>query len=144
MTGAMAFAFLIGTITTVNPCGFVLLPAYLARRLGTGEAGDGNRLDAVLHAITVGASATAGFVLVFGIVGGAMVLGANWLTSGFPWAGFIIGIVLAITGLAVMAGLRIGLRLPAAKRLTGGNSEGRGIAVTGRHAHDVLNRFEPC
>ncbi len=50
-----------------------------------------------------------------------MVFGANWLTSGFPWAGFIIGIVLAITGLAVMAGLRIGLRLPTAKRLTGGN-----------------------
>lgn len=51
----------------------------------------------------------------------AIVFGANWLASGFPWAAFIIGIVLAITGLAVMAGLQIGLRLPAAKRLTGGS-----------------------
>ena len=121
MTGTMAFAFLIGTITTVNPCGFVLLPAYLARRLGTDAAGDGDRLDAVLFAITIGASATAGFVLVFGIVGGAMVLGANWLTNVFPWAGFVIGITLAVTGLAVMAGLRIGLRLPTAKFPTGGS-----------------------
>ncbi len=33
MISELAFAFMIGSIATVNPCGFALLPAYLARRL---------------------------------------------------------------------------------------------------------------
>jgi hypothetical protein len=41
MTGStVRFAFVAGTVATVNPCGFALLPAYLARRVG---AEDGTR-----------------------------------------------------------------------------------------------------
>ncbi len=44
MTGsAVSFAFVAGTVATVNPCGFALLPAYLARRVG---AEDGTRRSA--------------------------------------------------------------------------------------------------
>jgi cytochrome c biogenesis protein CcdA len=34
-SGAISFAFLAGSIATVNPCGFALLAAYLGRRLGS-------------------------------------------------------------------------------------------------------------
>ena len=41
MTGStVSFAFVAGTVATVNPGGFALLPAYLARRVG---AEDGTR-----------------------------------------------------------------------------------------------------
>ncbi len=119
MIGAMAFAFLIGTITTVNPCGLALLPTYFARRAGMDAVVDRKKPDAIFHAIVVGVSATTGFVLVFAIVGGAMVLGAEWLADVFPWAGLVIGIALAVTGLAVFAGRQISLRLPMP--LPGGN-----------------------
>ncbi len=66
MTGAFAFAFMAGAIATANPCGFALLPAYFARRLGTDAAGDGDKLDAVARAFAVGAVTTCGFLLVFG------------------------------------------------------------------------------
>jgi len=113
----MAFAFFVGTITTVNPCGFVLLPAYFARRLGTEAGAQGNKFDTVIRALTVGVAATSGFVLVFAVIGGAMVFGAHWLTSVFPWTGLIIGVVLMIIGLSVMLGLRINLPVPMRKHL---------------------------
>ena len=112
MISIFAYAFMIGVIASANPCGFALLPAYLARRLGTDSADDGNRLDAVGRAIVVGAAATAGFLLIFGLAGGAIALGGHWLFRMLPWAGFVIGVALAATGLAVVMGWQIKVRLP--------------------------------
>ena len=84
MTGAVAFAFMAGAIATVNSCGFALLPAYFARRLRTDAAGDGDKLEAVVRAFAVGAITSCGFLLVFGAIGGAVVLGAYWLTGVLP------------------------------------------------------------
>ena len=58
-------------------------------------------------------------MLIFGIGGGAIVLGAGRLTSVFPWAGLLIGVALAAVGLVVLSGRRIGLGLlpqPAAAK----------------------------
>ncbi len=112
MTGAVAFAFMAGAIATANPCGFALLPAYFARRLRTDAAGDGDKLEAVVRAFAVGAVTTCGFLLVFGAMGGAVSLGAYWLTGVLPWAGLVIGLVLAALGLAVLTGRHIGVSLP--------------------------------
>ena len=71
MTGsAVSFAFVAGTVATVNPCGFALLPAYLARRVGA-EDGSRRSVDAVSRALVVGGVTTAGFMLVFGTIGTA-------------------------------------------------------------------------
>jgi cytochrome c biogenesis protein CcdA len=109
--GAVSFAFVAGTVATVNPCGFALLPAYLARRVG---ADDGMRTgaDAVSRALVVGAVTTGGFMLVFGTIGTAIGLGARELTRALPWAGLVIGAVLAVAGAAVLAGGHLRLRLP--------------------------------
>lgn len=58
MSGTLGFAFAAGAVATVNPCGFALLPAYLARQLGraprvgtAAAAGHGAARPAAVHAI---------------------------------------------------------------------------------------------
>jgi len=112
VTGStVSFAFVAGTVATVNPCGFALLPAYLARRVGA-EDGTRKSADAVSRALVVGAVTTAGFMLVFGTIGTAIGLGARELTHALPWAGLVIGVALVLAGAAVLAGGHLRLRLP--------------------------------
>ncbi len=130
MIAELAFAFMAGTMATANPCGFALLPAYLARRLGIDGDEGPDTTGALIRAFGSGAVMTTGFLLVFGVVGGAVSLGAYWLSGALPWAGLVIGIALAGTGLAVLAGRHVGLRLPAA-RLSATRSGFRGDLVFG-------------
>ncbi len=111
MSGTVAFAFLVGTLTTLNPCGFVLLPAYFARRLQGDGVNPVSRLDAVRQALKVGVVTSFGIVFVFGVVGAAISFGAYWLNDVVPWAGFAIGIALMVAGLFVLAGKRINAHL---------------------------------
>ena len=101
MTGALGFAFVAGAVATVNPCGFALLPAYLARQLANGTPADG-RQRALARALGVGALATVGFVGVFAVTGSAIALGAHALTGSFPWIGFTVGLLLSAIGLATL------------------------------------------
>jgi cytochrome c-type biogenesis protein len=110
MIGALVFAFTAGSVATVNPCGFALLPAYLARRVAANDSTDTTR-EAIARALTAGAVMTFGFLLIFGLGGGAVALGASWFTKAFPWAGLAIGVALAGVGLVVLSGRRIGLGL---------------------------------
>ncbi len=112
MTGsAVSFAFVAGTVATVNPCGFALLPAYLARRVGA-EDGSRRSVDAVSRALVVGGVTTAGFMLVFGTIGTAIGLGARELTRALPWAGLVIGVALVLGGAAVLSGGHLRIHLP--------------------------------
>jgi cytochrome c-type biogenesis protein len=93
------------------------LPAYLARRIGADE-GRRRGADAVARALVVGGVTTVGFLLVFGTLGTAISAGARELTGGLPWAGLVIGILLALAGVVVLAGRRIPLRLPRLRTRT--------------------------
>lgn len=121
MIGELAFPFLLGAVATANPCGFALLPAYLARRLGADGSAVSDTNDALLRAFAVGAATTGGFVVVFGIAGGAVSLGAFWLTVALPWAGLVIGLMLTAMGVAVLAGRAVRIHLPMAKPVASGN-----------------------
>lgn len=114
MNGHLAFAFLAGTVATANPCGFALLPAYLARQLGT-DRGDPRVPATVARALLVGAITTAGFLVVFGTVGTGIALGARVFTRAIPWAALAIGVVLLGAGVAVLAGRRLPVRVPAVR-----------------------------
>lgn len=119
MSGStLSFAFVAGTVATVNPCGFALLPAYLARRIGT-EDETRRGADAVARALLVGAVTTAGFMVVFGTIGTAISLGARELIRLLPWAGLTIGVALVVAGAAVLSGRHLGLRLPGPRQGTG-------------------------
>jgi cytochrome c biogenesis protein CcdA len=64
---------------------------------------------------------TGGFLVVFGGIGGAVSLGAFWISSTLPWAGLIIGLALAATGLVVLAGRDVKLRLLTVKPAAAGS-----------------------
>lgn len=114
MIASLLFAISVGAVSSVNPCGFALLPAYFARRLGIDTSSAAVDRGAALGlALSAGAAATAGTILAFGVAGAIISLGAFWLGSILPWIGFAIGIVLVIIGIFVLSGKHIGVRLPA-------------------------------
>ena len=79
-----ALAFTAGLVATVNPCGFAMLPAYLAYFLGL--EGEARPLAArtILRALTVGAVVSAGFLTVFGLAGVLITLGVQAVVGALP------------------------------------------------------------
>ena len=110
--GGLIFAFSVGAVSSVNPCGFALLPAYFARRLSESTTGAPQQGGSLAVALRAGTAATAGFIFIFSIIGGIISLGAFWLSAYLPWAGLAIGVALVIIGLFVLAGKHIGINLP--------------------------------
>jgi cytochrome c-type biogenesis protein len=94
----LGYAFVAGMVASVNPCGFVLLPAYLGYYLGD-DRGAGGRRPAG-RALAVSATVTASFALLFGLAGIFAGLAASALASWLPWAGTAVGV-----GLILLAGI---------------------------------------
>lgn len=105
----LGFAFAAGMVSTVNPCGFAMLPAYLGLYLGADAEAKPKRSsgERVAKALLVGLTVTAGFVLLFGVVGVIIGAGARWVIDWVPWIGLGIGIGLALAGSWVLAGGKI-------------------------------------
>jgi cytochrome c-type biogenesis protein len=95
----LGYAFAAGMVASVNPCGFVLLPAYLGYYLGDDRGAPGGRGRAG-RALAVSATVTASFALLFGLAGILAALAASTLTSSLPWIGTAVGV-----GLIVLAGV---------------------------------------
>jgi cytochrome c-type biogenesis protein len=91
----LGYAFVAGMVASVNPCGFVLLPAYLGYYLGDLDARRPTR-----RALAVSGTMTASFALLFGLAGIVAALAASALTSSLPWIGTAVGV-----GLIVLAGV---------------------------------------
>jgi cytochrome c biogenesis protein CcdA len=92
----LGYAFVAGMVASVNPCGFVLLPAYLGYYLGDGH--DTRR--PTRRALAVSGTMTASFALLFGLAGMVAALAASALTSSLPWIGTAVGV-----GLILLAGV---------------------------------------
>ena len=105
----LGFAFAAGMVATVNPCGFVMLPAFLTMYL-TDQQGEAEGRSAagisrsLIKALYVSAALGAGFVLLFGGVGLAISSGARSFITIFPWVGFFIGFIMAGLGAYLFAG----------------------------------------
>ncbi|MDE2765464.1 MAG: cytochrome c biogenesis protein CcdA [Chloroflexota bacterium] len=114
----LGFAFSAGMVSSVNPCGFALLPAYLGLYLGDDEAGARGGAERFAQAVLVGAVMTAGFMLVFAVIGLPVAMGARSLASGFPWLGLGVGALLAAAGAYMVSGGKLyaalGMRVSAA------------------------------
>ena len=105
ITASSLFAFAAGLASAVNPCGFAMLPAYLGLYLGSGVSnGEANPLGQFRQALLVGAAVTAGFVVLFGMAGTVIGLGASFVVSYIPWVGLLIGVLLTITGAWLVGG----------------------------------------
>ena len=111
----LAIAFASGMLATVNPCGFAMLPAYLGYFLGV-EGPDRDVRANVSRSLGVGLSVSAGFLVVFSVVG----LAIYHLSASFdrwtPWATMLIGVALVVIGLAMLRGWEPSVRLPKLER----------------------------
>jgi len=95
----LGYAFVAGMVASVNPCGFVLLPAYLGYYLGDDRGARGGR-GRTGRALAVSATMTASFALLFGLAGILASLAASALSSSLAWIGTAVGV-----GLIQLAGM---------------------------------------
>ena len=103
----LGFAFAAGVAAAFNPCGFAMLPAYVGLYIGSDE--DTERSAGVLRsfgsALLIGASVTAGFIVLFGVAGAIIGLGARSLVADIlPWLGLSIGVLLTLAGAWLLSG----------------------------------------
>lgn len=113
LEGPFALAVAAGMAATVNPCGFALLPAYLAAFVGEDHRPG---VGAVPRAFAVSGALTAGFVVVFGLFGAVISPLAVSVEQYLPWATIVIGIALVGLGGWLFAGRELVLHIPKLNR----------------------------
>ena len=102
------FALAAGMASAVNPCGFAMLPAYLGLYLGANsEQETGRPVRQLWRALLIGGAVTGGFVVLFGIAGTLIGLGASFVANLLPWIGLVVGVMLAIAGAWLVSGGKI-------------------------------------
>ena len=114
MNGPFALALTAGMAATVNPCGFALLPAYLASFVGLQDRA--TRLGAVGRALAVSAVLTAGFVTVFGLLGAALSPVLQEVQDYAPWFTIVFGALLVGLGVYLLTGRELVLKIPKMQR----------------------------
>ena len=102
----IGFAFAAGMVSAVNPCGFVMLPAYLGLYIGaTSFQGNNVKIHKlVTRSIFISCSVSLGFLVLFAIVGFLISIGSRSVISVFPWFGFSIGVMLVLLGAWLFTG----------------------------------------
>ena len=128
----LAYPFSLGLVAAFNPCGFALLPAYLGYFIGVEQSEDARpssgaqALGAMLRAMVVALTLTAGFVVVFGAFGALFetVLSQGTVLDRIGYVTIAIGAIMALLGLWLLAGRAINLRLPKMSRGTGSRGLG--------------------
>ena len=111
----LAIAFGSGMLATVNPCGFAMLPAYLGYFLGI-DAHDRDVRSSVARSLGVGLSVSAGFLIVFSVVGLAIYHVSASVDRWTPWATIVIGSGLVVLGIAMVRGFEPVVSLPKLNR----------------------------
>jgi cytochrome c biogenesis protein CcdA len=119
VAAATSYAFTLGLVAAVNPCGFPLLPAYLA--LFAGGTG-GHRAARTGRGLISGAGVTCGFVAVFGTLGVVLVSGAALASGWLLWFMVAAGALMAALGVSTLCGRPLYLRLPTPRLAAGGRT----------------------
>jgi cytochrome c-type biogenesis protein len=116
----LALAFTAGMVASVNPCGFAMLPAYVAYFLGLEGDAPVSAAQRSRRALLTASVVSAGFLLVFGVVGAIVTLGIRSVIDYVPWISIGIGGVLVVLGIAMLFGYRLKMALPQVEH--GGDS----------------------
>ena len=114
---SVALAFAAGMAAAVNPCGFALLPAYLSYYLGLTDDAPTDRRNAgtagaLGRALVVSLAMTAGFVVVFGVIGSVWSSISSVVGEQLPWITLGMGVLIVVLGIAMLAGFEPIVRLP--------------------------------
>ncbi len=120
-----AFAFGVGMVALLNPCGFGLLPAYLGFFLGQNNDSP-SRWISLNRAQGVGLAMTLGMLTVFGFFG--LVFGGlqSAVASRLPYFNIALGIGLVALGIAMLRGYQLTLKIP---KLQKGGSSGSFVSM---------------
>ncbi len=121
----LAVPFGAGLVAAVNPCGFAMLPAYLAYFLGIGRDDHGSDSDGnVLRGLLVGLTLTAGFVAFFGVIGAltSSLVATSTIADRGPWITLVVSGLMVVLGIAMLAGFEPRLSIPRLSK--GGDSRG--------------------
>lgn len=124
------YAFSAGVVASVNPCGFLMLPAFAGYYMGEGEDPAGEVTPrALARGAMLGVMATLGFVVLFTVIGSIVSAGGGAVVEAFPWAGLAVGIGMALLGVwLLVTGRSIGIAWAARLNVPGVRPGSRGPA----------------
>lgn len=108
----LGLAFGAGLVAALNPCGFAMLPAYLALVVRS----DGAPGRALARAVAATAAMTLGVVVVFAGFGTPAVSVASTIQRYLPYVTVFIGVTLLGLGLWLLVGRRVGIPFGAGAR----------------------------
>lgn len=114
MTELWGVAFAAGMVSTINPCGFAMLPAYLSYFLGLEGAEEDHRAS-MARSLAVGGVVSLGFIVVFGVAGLLLNAGADLVRDWLPYFALVVGGGLVVLGIAMLRGYQMKVRLPTAQ-----------------------------
>ena len=97
----VGYAFGAGMVSAANPCGFAMLPAYIAYNLGLSDE-TRNPVVRASHGASMAIVATLGFVVLFGITGVVISSGGRVLIDIFPHIGVAVGVTLVGLGIFLL------------------------------------------
>ena len=117
---SITVALAAGLVAAFNPCGFAMLPSFLAL-LVSGPGG-------VLRALRLSTAMTAGFITVFGLIGFVISIATAPIQQHLPWVTVVTGVVLAGLGCWMLSGRELALPVP---RLRIGGPSGSFLALYG-------------
>ncbi|WP_207557883.1 cytochrome c biogenesis CcdA family protein [Mycobacteroides abscessus] len=106
-----SLAFAAGLIAALNPCGFALLPVYLALVV-RGPGAEIGKSQALARAVIATVVMAGGFVAVFTVFGLLTVSVASVMQRYLPFVTVVFGIGLVILGLWLLAGRDIIALMP--------------------------------
>jgi len=112
-------------VATVNPCGFAMLPAYLSLLLT--DPGSETRRSGVWAGAKTGLVVTLAFVATFSVVGAFFKFVSTEIVGVIPWAALVVGVVLAVAGVAVLMGRHLPLRLARVRFSADGSVRSAGV-----------------
>ncbi len=110
----IGLAFAAGLVAALNPCGFAMLPAYLAL---VAQGDRGNAPAALGRALAATAAMALGFVAVFGAFGLLTVAAASTVQRRLPYVTVVVGVALVAVGIWLLSGRDLGAwaRMPHAR-----------------------------
>ena len=102
------FAFGAGMLAAVNPCGFVMLPAYLTLYIGDETEDQRKGIRGVTarsaRAVYISLTMGLGFVVLFGAAGLVVGLSQEAVRVALPWIGFVMGFLITGLGAYILTG----------------------------------------
>ncbi len=129
----LALAFAAGMVASFNPCGFSLLPAYLAMFVSGDRAHE--RLDRrVVRALAVSAAVSVGFVVVFATAGVVLDQVTSGVKQQLPWITVAVGALLMVGGIAAIGGWKPQLQVALPDRSNSGSGFGSMVGYGATYA----------